>query len=122
MFGKDKKKRSRRVNTKIWPEDFETCEKGNQSCMMAVLCAVILIVMILVSFLMKGNVNIIVGFLCFALLALAVYGFRLGLRGLNERDKKYITCKVGIGGKWIGSCRSCSNIYQGACVDDRDEI
>ncbi len=63
MFGKDKKKRSRRVNTKIWPEDFETCEKGNQSCMMAVLCAVILIVMILVSFLMKGNVNIIVGFL-----------------------------------------------------------
>ena len=30
-------------------------------------------------------------------LALAVYGFRLGLRGLNERDKKYITCKVGIG-------------------------
>ena len=45
----------------------------------------------------EGKCNIIVGFLCFALLALAVYGFRLGLRGLNERDKKYITCKVGIG-------------------------
>ena len=41
--------------------------------------------------------------------------------GSEERDKKYITCKVGIGGKWIGSCRNCSNIYQGACVDDRDE-
>lgn len=97
MFGKDKKKRSRRVNTKYGQKTLKHARKGIQSCMMAVLCAVILIVMILVSFLMKGNVNIIVGFLCFALLALAVYGFRLGLRGLNERDKKYITCKVGIG-------------------------
>ena len=113
MFGKDKKKRSRRVNTKYGQKTLKHARKGIQSCMMAVLCAVILIVMILVSFLMKGNVNIIVGFLCFALLALAVYGFRLGLRGLNERDNR---------GKWIGSCRSCSNIYQGACVDDRDEI
>ena len=93
MFGKDKKKRSRRVNTKYGQKTLKHAKKGIQSCMMAVLCAVILIV----SFLMKGNVNIIVGFLCFALLALAVYGFRLGLRGLNERDKKYITCKVGIG-------------------------
>ena len=91
MFGKDKKKRSRRVNTKYGQKTLKHARKGIQSCMM------ILIVMILVSFLMKGNVNIIVGFLCFALLALAVYGFRLGLRGLNERDKKYITCKVGIG-------------------------
>ena len=90
MFGKDKKKRSRRVNTKYGQKTLKHAKKGIQSCMMAVLCAVM-------SFLMKGNVNIIVGFLCFALLALAVYGFRLGLRGLNERDKKYITCKVGIG-------------------------
>ena len=76
MFGKDKKKRSRRVNTKYGQKTLKHARKGIQSCMMAVLCA---------------------GFLCFALLALAVYGFRLGLRGLNERDKKYITCKVGIG-------------------------
>ena len=119
MFGKDKKKRSRRVNTKYGQKTLKHARKGIQSCMMAVLCAVILIVMILVSFLMKGNVNIIVGFLCFALLALAVYGFRLGLRGLNERDKNLQSRNRG---KWIGSCRSCSNIYQGACVDDRDEI
>ena len=69
MFGKDKKKRSRRVNTKYGQKTLKHARKGIQSCMMAVLCAVILI----------------------------VYGFRLGLRGLNERDKKYITCKVGIG-------------------------
>ena len=66
MFGKDKKKRSRRVNTKYGQKTLKHAKKGIQSCMMAVLCAVILIVMILVSFLMKGNVNIIVGFLCTA--------------------------------------------------------
>lgn len=65
MFGKDKKKRSRRVNTKYGQKTLKHARKGIQSCMMAVLCAVILIVMILVSFLMKGNVNIIVGFSLF---------------------------------------------------------
>ena len=53
MFGKDKKKRSRRVNTKYGQKTLKHAKKGIQSCMMAVLCAVILIVMILVSFLMK---------------------------------------------------------------------
>ena len=57
MFGKDKKKRSRRVNTKYGQKTLKHARKGIQSCMMAVLCAVILIVMILVSFLMKGNVS-----------------------------------------------------------------
>ena len=55
MFGKDKKKRSRRVNTKYGQKTLKHARKGIQSCMMAVLCAVILIVMILVSFLMKYN-------------------------------------------------------------------
>ena len=53
MFGKDKKKRSRRVNTKYGQKTLKHARKGIQSCMMAVLCAVILIVMILVSFLMN---------------------------------------------------------------------
>ena len=49
MFGKDKKKRSRRVNTKYGQKTLKHARKGIQSCMMAVLCAVILIVMILIS-------------------------------------------------------------------------
>ena len=49
MFGKDKKKRSRRVNTKYGQKTLKHARKGIQSCMMAVLCAVILIVMIWVN-------------------------------------------------------------------------
>ena len=45
MFGKDKKKRSRRVNTKYGQKTLKHARKGIQSCMMAVLCAVILIVL-----------------------------------------------------------------------------
>ena len=41
MFGKDKKKRSRRVNTKYGQKTLKHARKGIQSCMMAVLCAVI---------------------------------------------------------------------------------
>ena len=40
MFGKDKKKRSRRVNTKYGQKTLKHARKGIQSCMMAVLCAV----------------------------------------------------------------------------------
>ena len=40
MFGKDKKKRSRRVNTKYGQKTLKHAKKGIQSCMMAVLCAV----------------------------------------------------------------------------------
>ena len=97
MAGKDKKKRSKRVKTKYGQKTLKHAKKGIQSCIMAVLCVVILFAMILVSFLMKGNVGIIVGFLCFVLIALAVYGFRLGLKGLKEREKKYVTSKIGIG-------------------------
>ena len=53
MFGKDKKKRSRRVNTKFGQKTLKHARKGIQYCMMAVLCGVILIGMILVTFLMK---------------------------------------------------------------------
>ena len=83
MFGKDKKKRSRRVNTKYGQKTLKHARKGIQSCMMAVLCAVILIVMILVSFLMKGNVNIIVGFLCFALFVSCPHDFQLPFHELT---------------------------------------
>ena len=30
-------------------------------------------------------------------MVMAAMGLNLGLKGLKERDKKYITCKVGIG-------------------------
>ena len=98
MFGKDKKKRSRRVNTKYGQKTLKHAKKGIQSCMMAVLCAVILIVMILVSFLMKGNCkyNRRISLFCTACTGSLWIQARY-LRGLNERDKKYITCKVGIG-------------------------
>ena len=86
MFGKDKKKRSRRVNTKYGQKTLKHARKGIQSCKMAVLCAVILIVMILVSFLMKGIVNIIVGFLCFrtGCSGDGGYGIKFGTKGFKR--------------------------------------
>ena len=41
--------------------------------------------------------NILIGFLGLGTLALAGFGIWLGIKGLKERDKNYITCKVGIG-------------------------
>ena len=39
----------------------------------------------------------LIGFVGLGTMALTGIGIWLGLRGLKERDRNYITCKVGIG-------------------------
>ena len=52
--------------------------------------------MILISYRAKGEVGILIGFLGLGTAALSAAGLVLGVRGLKERDKNYVTCKAGI--------------------------
>ena len=56
-----------------------------------------LMFLLVISFLLKGQLSALVGFVGIGILALAVAGLVCGVRGMKERDKNYITCKVGIG-------------------------
>jgi hypothetical protein len=53
--------------------------------------------MVSISFREKGEVGMLIGFVGLGTMALTGIGIWLGLRGLKERDRNYITCKVGIG-------------------------
>ena len=66
------------------------------SCTYAVVIAFLVIVMILFSFMNKGNVNILMGFFGLGTCAMAVIGIWLGIKGFREREKIYTPCKVGI--------------------------
>ena len=50
-----------------------------------------------ISYRKKGDVGMVLGFVGLGTMALAGIGVWLGGRGMKEREKNYITCKVGIG-------------------------
>ena len=50
-----------------------------------------------ISYRKKGDVGMILGFAGLGTMILAGIGVWLGGRGMKEREKNYITCKVGIG-------------------------
>ncbi len=53
--------------------------------------------MLYISYRGKGEVGIVIGFAGLGTIALAGIGIWLGGRGMKEREKNYITCKIGIG-------------------------
>lgn len=58
---------------------------GKMSIIMAVVSGVMMLASILVSFLMEGKGDTILGAMGLCAIALAFYGFILGLKGLNEK-------------------------------------
>ena len=74
-----------------------------------------------VSYLRHGNVNILIGIAGILALVLAVSGLRRGIEGFKERNKNYITCKVGMACNELCSFIS-SNIYKGAILNDNRTI
>ena len=83
-----KKKRKKMIKTKYGQKAVRHSKRGVYSCTYAVV--------ILFSFLNKGNVNILIGFFGLGTCAMAVIGIWLGMKGFREREKIYTTCKVGI--------------------------
>ena len=91
-----KEKRKKMIKTKYGQKAVRHSKRGVYSCTYAVVIAFLVIVMILFSFMNKGNVNILMGFFGLGTCAMAVIGIWLGIKGFREREKIYTTCKVGI--------------------------
>lgn len=90
------KQRKKLIKTKYGQKPLRHSRRGIYSCAYAVVIFLLLFFMIMFAYLAKGEVNILIGFLGLGTLALSVIGIFLGIKGLKERDKNYITCKVGI--------------------------
>ena len=78
--GKNKaKERKKRANRKYGQAKLKHSKKGIQSCVIAGIVLVALAALIVIAFI------------------LTVTGCVLAVRGLKEREKNYLTCKIGIG-------------------------
>ena len=71
-------------------------KKGVYSCMIAGLILILLFVMLAISYVAAGETTALLGAGGIITLILAWLGLNLGIRGLREREKNYLTCKVGI--------------------------
>lgn len=91
---RDKKKRG---NRKYGQAKYKHARKGILSCMVAALVALIMIVLIVAAFVLKGQAAAIIGSFGVFTVILSVIGLINGLRGFREREKNYITCKIGAG-------------------------
>lgn len=91
------KQRRKMIRTKYGQAPLRHARKGIYSCIYAAAVFALLFLMILISYVAKGEVGILIGLVGLGTVALSVSGLTLGIRGLKERDKNYITCKVGIG-------------------------
>lgn len=95
-LAKAREKRRKRI-TKYGQAKPRHAKKGIYSCCYAFVVLLLLYLMVSVSFRGKGEVSILFGFVGLGTIALAAIGIWLGVRGMKEREKNYITCKIGIG-------------------------
>ena len=93
---KDKRRKKLR-RTRYGQAPDRHSRKGMKSCLLSGFALFLLVFLLVISFLLKGQLSALVGFVGIGILALAVAGLVCGIRGMKERDKNYITCTVGIG-------------------------
>lgn len=95
---KDKaKERKNRGNRKYGQAKLKHSKKGVISCVCAGAVGLTLALIIYVAYLARGNAKMYIGGLGICAVVFAWFGFMSGIKGLREREKNYITCRIGIG-------------------------
>lgn len=94
---KERERRRRKlIRTKYGQKPLKHARKGIQSCILAGIVVFLLVLMVSTSFAAKGEVAGYMGIVGIITAVLSGMGLNLGIRGFKERDKNYITCKVGV--------------------------
>ncbi len=104
MFGNGKsaeerqreKERKKRGARKYGQAGFKQSRRGIISCWCAAAAILILAGSIAWAFAVGGNAPGIVGGIAVIALVLSVSGIRMAIRGFRERERSYLTCKIGL--------------------------
>lgn len=90
------KERKKRGNRKYGQAKFKHSRKGILSCTISALAAMVILILIVAAYLSRGGLGPIAGSFGDFAVVLSVMGIVAGVKGFKERDKNYLTCKVGI--------------------------
>ena len=104
MFGKGKsteermreKERKKRGTCRYGQANLKHSHMGIYSCWFAVGSFSLLLVSILIAFFMHGETGGFIGGFGILSIVFAILGIRAAVKGLRERERNYITCKIGM--------------------------
>lgn len=90
------KERKKRGTRKYGQANLKQSRKGVLSCINGFGGLLIIAGCIFYAFMERGNAHGIVGGLAILAVVLAVNGIRLAIGGFYERERNYLTCKIGL--------------------------
>lgn len=90
------KTRKKRSTRKYGQTVLKHSRMGTYSCWYALASVVLILLSLGIAFRMRGRAAGFVGGFGIVAVIFAVLGVRAGVKGLREREKKYISCRLGI--------------------------
>lgn len=94
---KRERERRARGKRKYGQAKLKHAKRGILSCIVAGIVGLILVLMIMTAYRNNGTSGAHVGALALCSLIFSGIGIYAGIRGFREREKEYLTCKIGIG-------------------------
>lgn len=91
------REKRRRGNRKYGQAKLKHARRGIFSCGFAATAGVMLIILLSMAYIRDGMGASYIGSLGLIAFIFSCVGEFLGIKGLKERNKNYITCKIGIG-------------------------
>ena len=91
-LGRDRKKKGHR---RYGQAKYKHSKKGMLSLIVAGITVAALLALIITAFLLKGQSAAIIGSFGIFTMIISGTGILTGIRGFRERDKNYLTCKIG---------------------------
>ena len=93
MSQRERKKRGRR---KYGQAKLKHSRRGINACILAGGALVIMAVLLIFAYYSRGTSAPIIGGLGIMAMFLNCYALYMGIRGFKEREKDYLTCKIGV--------------------------
>ena len=90
------RERRRRRNRKYGQAKLKHSKRGIFSCVISGVVLVLLTAMLAKAYVSRGGATPFIGALGLISMILAGCGLYMGIRGFKEREKDYLTCKIGV--------------------------
>lgn len=94
------KRRKTMLRTKYGQTPLRHAKKGILSCVLSAAASFLVFLLFSSSFVLDGQIGLSMGAVGIVVLFLAIDGLLIGLKGFKERNKNYVTCKIGVA--WNG--------------------
>lgn len=99
MIKEDKREQERRKRRrkKLKQSQLRHAKRGVISCTLSGISLISILSLLAITYRQSGAAAAYIGGLGMIALVFAIVGVYMGVKGFKERNKAYITCKVGIG-------------------------